>query len=433
MSQNRAPADFSRVVARCIPALTRVPFLSSGRSNQSTIASQSNLSTGSVSPVKRSTSIVGLSHSRHHKKKQPLHVLNIAAPVTRIRWRPPEGASSDNIAVATSSIYGASNAGGNGAVGLWSVFRPFMPISVCEGHVEGAVTDFAFVRKQQVDGSSRPRSIDGLGDAAYSVDCGKMSYSRVGDPSGAEEEKEPSDAAPEGNALQTCIISVGRDGQCLLQNFALGECPILEVPRAPFSLGLMSPFQPGFGSLQVMAVHQSVDKVTQPPNISSKLVFSITDQGEAQDLSKTRRPGTVDVAPELTHLSRFSELYVTTKGNGLDTKAGLCRHNANVAEGLNQKAIMQMWKTLATILDGSGLDGLPTSASESHSNPMSYLLNQTLLSLLQQRAESGDVQTCVVLCELMGVVVNSGGAAKSMIPNLDIALIREWYLAYIDL
>lgn len=51
----------------------------SGR-NQGTFISQSNLTTGSVSPVKRIASGNGLSVSRHHKKKTPLYTLNIAAP-----------------------------------------------------------------------------------------------------------------------------------------------------------------------------------------------------------------------------------------------------------------------------------------------------------------------------------------------------------------
>lgn len=165
-------------------------------------------------------------------------------------------------------------------------------------------------------------------------------------------------------------------------------------------------------------------------------MFSITDQGGAEDLSKESLPASVDVAPELTHLSRFSELYAMTTGTDFATKADVCRHNASVSEGLNQKAITQMWTTLGSILDGSGLDGLPTNASGSQSNPMAYLLTPTLRNLLLQRANSGDVQTCVVLCEVMDVIVapaTAGGPAKSRIPNLNIALVREWYLTYIDL
>jgi len=116
--------------------------------------------------------------------------------------------------------------------------------------------------------------------------------------------------------------------------------------------------------------------------------------------------------------------------------ANVCRQNAAVAEGLNQQAIVQMWKTLATILDGSGLNGLPTKPSDSYSNPMSFVLLPTLENILFQRADAGDVQSCVVLCEVMDVIIppaNAGGSAKSRIPNINISLIREWYLSYIDI
>lgn len=194
-----------------------------------------------------------------------------------------------------------------------------------------------------------------------------------------------------------------------------------------------------------MAVHQNVvepeilkvKENSTPANPSrSELVFSITDQGDAADLSGESLPASADVAPELTHLSRFSELYVTTTGSRFVKKSDVCRHNATVAEGLNQKAITQMWNTLATLLDGSGLNVLPTSPSDSHSNPMAFALTPTIRNLLLQRADAGDVQTCVVLCEVMDVIIApsaAGSPAKSRIPNLAILTVREWYLTYIDL
>lgn len=369
--------------------------------------------------MRRSTSNAGL-FSRHHKKKIPVHVLNIAAPVTRIRWRPANNVDdvNDFIAVATSSIYGANSAaGGNGTVLLWSCVRStFMPLSVCEGHTEGAVTDFAWA---PVDGNLDSSSV----------------RLRNG------EEKQSSNVTS--REWQT-ILTVGRDGQCLLQNFYYGERPILDVPRATFALANLSPFQPGFGSLQIMAVHQKVivpdlnNEVNySPPDLAKpNLVFSITDQGDVEDLNNASMQASVDVASELTHFSRFSELYATKIGGRFVSKADVCRSNASVAEGLNQKAITQMWKTLAAIIDGSGLDGFPSIASNSHSNPMAHLLTPTLRNLLLQRADAGDVQTCVVLCEVMDVIAPPsavGGSAKSRIPNLNIALVREWYLTYIDL
>mmetsp|Transcript_15537 Transcript_15537/g.37268 ORF Transcript_15537/g.37268 Transcript_15537/m.37268 type:complete len:1079 (+) Transcript_15537:74-3310(+) len=413
----------------------------------SPLGSQSNLSAGSVSPVKRSSSMHGLSHSRHHKKILPLHILNIAAPVTRIRWRRDSQYNHNDsmLAVATSSIYGA-NAGGNGSVGLWSYHRPYMPISVCEGHVEGAVTDFDWAPVKSRNKSMESQKYDNRLQMQQPMKdsssiASDSSYRLKPNTSRRDEENRMSNPASSESKWQT-ILTVGRDGQCLLQNFSNGERPIDTVPRSTFALSSLSPFQPGFGSLQIMSVHQHVNatdmlKDSAEQNLSrSELVFSITDQGGAEDLSKESFPLSVDVAPELTHLSRFSELYVMTTGTDFATKADVCRHNASVSEGLNQKAITQMWTTLGSILDGSGLNCLPVNASDSQSNPMAYLLTPTLRNLLLQRANSGDVQTCVVLCEVMDVIVSpstAGGAAKSRIPNLNIALVREWYLTYIDL
>ena len=137
-----------------------------------------------------------------------------------------------------------------------------------------------------------------------------------------------------------------------------------------------------------------------------------------------------------THLSRFSELYITAAGSRFTTKADICRHNARVAEGLNRGALTQMWKTLATILEGSGLEEIPRSPSFHPQNAMAYMLVSTLRKLLLQRANAGDVQTCVVLCEVMDVITPptvTGGSATSKLPNLGIEIVREWYLSYIDL
>lgn len=385
-------------------------------SNQSTVGSQSTA--GSISPVKRIASGNGLSSTRHNKKKQPLHVLNIAAPVTRIQWRPVEDTNDTQsnqhgsmIAVATSSIYGA-NAGGNGAVGLWSFHRPFMPISVCEGHKDGAVVDFAWadrpmntLKAQRND--SFPYPIETVGQKGGTSIPTNMRYpkDRFGDKSIDSKlfQKQDKEAKISGNHESArewnTILTVGRDGQCLLQDFSHGDRPILDVPKATFALANLSPFQPNFGSLQVMSVHQHVDapdlkekENSRPPDLSkSELVFSVTDQGDARDLSKSSLPSTVDVAPELTHLSRFSELYLTSPSTDFPTKALVCRHNAKVAEGLNRKVLTQMWKTIATILEGSGLDGIPTSSSGAHANPIAFVLTPTIENLLLQRADAGDV------------------------------------------
>ena len=83
------------------------------------------------------------------------------------------------------------------------------------------------------------------------------------------------------------------------------------------------------------------------------------------------------------------------------------------------------------MLSGSGLDELPSKASYSDpSNVMHYAILPTINSLLLERADAGDVQTCVALCEVLQVIEPESG---TRIPGLELNLVREWYLSYIDL
>jgi hypothetical protein len=107
------------------------------------------------------------SSSRHGKSGSTtsnsiLHVLSISASVTRLRWRPPSRilvSSPDDLnviedlhdpmmAVATAPVKGAS-AGGAGVLSLWSIHRPYMPLSTVQGHNDGAVTDFEWLETPQ--------------------------------------------------------------------------------------------------------------------------------------------------------------------------------------------------------------------------------------------------------------------------------------------
>jgi hypothetical protein len=54
----------------------------------------------------------------------------------------------------------------------------------------------------------------------------------------------------------------------------------------------------------------------------------------------------------------------------------------------------------------------------------------TIKSVLEERANDGDVQTCVALCEVLQVITSD---QIVRIPELDVCLIREWYLSYIDI
>jgi hypothetical protein len=107
--------------------------------------------------MKRAQSM--LRASKSEKITRNTHVLSIAAPVTKIIWRPASGSfmaqydafQGSNvedhheamIAVATAPIHGPNSAG-SGSIGLWSYHRPFMPLCVVEGH-QGSANDFLWV------------------------------------------------------------------------------------------------------------------------------------------------------------------------------------------------------------------------------------------------------------------------------------------------
>lgn len=206
-----------------------------------------------------------------------LHVLAISASVTRLRWRPPsqilfmkksdgEGDSLDPedlhdamMAVATAPIKGAS-AGGAGVLALWSIHRPFMPLSVLQGHREGAVTDFEWLETPQdpaltMQGMESATASDPVSvtvTSAFRLDSNRKKSSsrnqgmaepftteppriigavgRVGSASTQQVtessvhenvEKEFEDFAP--FSIWQHVISVGRDSHCLVQSIVRGQ------------------------------------------------------------------------------------------------------------------------------------------------------------------------------------------------------------------
>jgi hypothetical protein len=175
------------------------------------------------------------STSRHVKAspKNMLHMLSIAAAVTRLRWRPPAGDISvlDNedrheamLAVSTAPIKGAS-AGGSGLLALWSYHRPFMPLSVVEGHKDGAVTDFDWLDTPQpvqlVQGSTATAA---NGRDSPHKQLGSSDARRLRRQSSSYEVdiSEQGDDVPKPVGIWQHTISVGRDGRCLMQSFARG-------------------------------------------------------------------------------------------------------------------------------------------------------------------------------------------------------------------
>mmetsp|Transcript_2342 Transcript_2342/g.3286 ORF Transcript_2342/g.3286 Transcript_2342/m.3286 type:complete len:947 (-) Transcript_2342:327-3167(-) len=453
------------------------------------------------------------------RNRDLLHVLSISASVTRIRWRPPSNPINNinnlhesMIAVATS---GAS-AGGNGVLSLWSHHRPFMPLSVVEGHKLGAVTDFNWIDTPD-DNNAKIKSVQESQDTVADSKRYRKTHSTSQNDGGANRSRDvvqqlklthasqnsrvrsitsstrrdAEDFAHGDREMETeatlqslegtwqHVLSVGRDGRCLLQSFARGDLPITRVPPSCFAMANLSPFQSGYGSLQIFSVHQMVpssplenyaltglrrdaatakapgvfreamvvskDQILQSdnttddivgqrlPKSSPMLVFNVIDQG---DLDEDANPiqtnnNAISVAPEVVHLSRFAKHYKLYPDDGCKTKASLCFHNAAVAQRLNLESLSRMWRMVATLLEGGGEQAM----NDEPQNAMQFALFPTVESLLEERANAGDVQTCVALCEILQVVqVSKKGKVQTIKKSgLELNYVREWYLSYIDL
>lgn len=243
----------------------------------------------------------------------------------------------------------------------------------------------------------------------------------------------------------------------------------------------LSPFQKGYGSLQFFSVCQAVpsgadsdflltglrrDSVTATalgvfrelpivgndaktrndgsvpvgwkmgqrlPEASPQIMFNVVDQGdldeESNPVGDEANEGLI-VAPEVVHLSRFANRYRLYRTDTFPTRVDLCQHNAVAADSLRAKALAHMWRMLASILESSNLDGLPDPSVQEPQNVMQFVVLPTIRALLEERADAGDVQTCVALCEVLEMVRPD---QTVRIPDLEINLIREWYLSYIDL
>jgi len=242
----------------------------------------------------------------------------------------------------------------------------------------------------------------------------------------------------------------------------------------------LSPFQMGYGSLQLFSVCQPIpsgpqndflltglrrDKLTATapgifretpvkedevimgkdrllPNIgmgqlpmhTPVLHFNVIDQGDLEELEDDTSvvkdsPG-ITIAPEVVHFSRFADRYAYyLDSEQYTSRVELCMHNARVAHALRFDQLAEMWKLVAVMLDNAGSDGLPESGSEA-CNVMEFVLIPTIHSILEDRSNAGDLQTCVTLCEVLQVVTPD---ETVKIAGLELERIREWYLAYIDI
>jgi WD40 repeat protein len=437
-------------------------------------------------------SSANLDRSRHKSQtdKAMLHVLYISASVTRLRWRLPandkflledEDRHSSMLAVATAPIKGAS-AGFPGLLGLWSFHRPFMPLSVVEGHREGAVMDFDWLDTPQPKQNDTGRSLSTarmLSTIDLKGDKRGGSSRLQGSTNEADSTRDTGEADEYDKPIGIWqhVISVGRDGRCLLQSFVRGDRPISRVPPSCFAMANLSPFQRGYGSLQVFSVCQQIpsgprenflvtglrnDSITaQAPGVfrelpsetsvdpaafllrnhwmskksmpseTPTLVFNVLDQGELDHEAKPvgQSQQALTIAPEVVHLSRFAESYVLYPSESFPTRKALCVENGEIAMSLNCGPLAHMWRLLASMLESALLDGLPEKGSEP-GNIMQFVLLPTIKGILEERADAGDVQSCVALCEVLDVLTPD---QTTRVPGLELNLVREWYLSYIDL
>lgn len=162
------------------------------------------------------------------------------------------------------------------------------------------------------------------------------------------------------------------------------------------------------------------------------LCFSVVDDGhlDANGMPIVKDDGFLLLAPEVVHLSRFARLYKLYPDEKCPDRVSLCLYNSKIAEVLNCRPLAKMWKTVSSILRGSGLKELPSKTSTRSTNAFTFILFPTIKSLLLERAEAGDVQTNVALCEVLQVIDYD---EETRVPGLSIKLVREWYLCYIDL
>jgi hypothetical protein len=142
------------------------------------------------------------------------------------------------LAVASARL---TSAGGSGVLGLWSCHRPFMPLSVVEGHKEGAIGDFVWLETPQEEQQTRSQAA--TNDAPESNAKPRMSRraSLSGNPNDEtvvirgsargetesilfdNKDSEKDDKKRASPRIWQHALSVGRDGRCLLQAFTRGE------------------------------------------------------------------------------------------------------------------------------------------------------------------------------------------------------------------
>jgi hypothetical protein len=147
------------------------------------------------------------------------------------------------LAVATARL---TSAGGSGMLSLWSFHRPFMPLSVVEGHEEGAVADFVWLQTPQLrpktkkqpnlkppefnmSSRSDPRRSRKAQVPPSHDETIVIRSSGRGDTESIlfdNKEKDEDKSDPSESSIWQHILSIGRDGRCILQSLTRGESAI---------------------------------------------------------------------------------------------------------------------------------------------------------------------------------------------------------------
>jgi hypothetical protein len=331
-SHNGEDISLRAVASSIQTSLVSTQSMSAKASNSLTMSANNLSSSKTSNSLTMSANNLTSGRSGKSRPSNLRHILYISASVTRVIWRPPAGPHAVTnvhtamLAVSTAPIKGAS-AGGNGVLSLWSYHRPYMALSVVEGHKEGAVTDFVWldiplddILKEQLmldtseglvrpsrmatqvmsgDGSLRNREPIGtpvmgatrrlrrgsLTGGTFSSSFAAATRSRSEPVDASEREKDSENVEDLSNSLRGTwqhVLSVGRDGRCIVQSLARGDRPISRVSPSCFAMANLSPFQRGYGSLQIFSVHQSVPHGKQDD-------YALT--GLRQDAATSRAPG----------------------------------------------------------------------------------------------------------------------------------------------
>ena len=146
------------------------------------------------------------------------------------------------------------------------------------------------------------------------------------------------------------------------------------------------------------------------------------------------------IAPELRNIKHYACHYRTTGGSASE----IFTHNASVAAEVGAKKISKMWSILSVLSYGQGLSG-------SSGDALDPLFTPTISSLLKERGDFGDVQTCVTICEIVDIFEGQtatgagSGDSKELLASstsqplsstgldIDLELVREWYLSYVEI